>query len=469
MHRGLAKTTAVALMALVLFVAGGADAQQQPAQQQPAQQQPPAIDDPMLKMPARPKRTIRRLEDALSLMRARSTDLRIAYDEIDKAEGQWRSALATTLPVLSAQGGGTHQIITKSFEQPVGVDATGAPVTKTVTLPTRDVGIGGVSLTQPLFALQAWHTIGSARLNEDLSRKSVDDVKRGLLIKVNDVVVAAVTAERLAEVNRLSLKRALDRLDITQRRKALGATSGIDVTRAEADVEDARSDVVLGDEKLRRSWEALGLALGLSEPIAVALDLDALEKSTAAACHATPNVEARADLQVARVRLELAERAVATVDRGYFPIVALQSSVASTTADTKPAPATTWLVQGVVTVPIWDGGARYGDRRAAVAMQDEASQLLEGLRRSATIEVIQARRAVAVAEETFRVATASRNLVAEVDRLTQAAWRSGQGSSLELILAATNLRQADLNLTLRQFDLVRARLGALLTLANCDW
>ena len=65
------------------------------------------------------------------------------------------------------------------------------------------------------------------------------------------------------------------------------------------------------------------------------------------------------------------------------------------------------------------------------------------------------------------MASRSRDLALQTDKLTQAGFMVGQGTSLELVTAAAGLRQAEINLALREFDLLRARLLAVLTRANC--
>jgi outer membrane protein TolC len=76
---------------------------------------------------------------------------------------------------------------------------------------------------------------------------------------------------------------------------------------------------------------------------------------------------------------------------------------------------------------------------------------------------------VTVADERRRVAGSVRDLAAENDRLTRAAYLEGRGTSLELVAAAQALREAEIQLALRDFDLVRARVLAVLTLATCPW
>jgi outer membrane protein TolC len=53
--------------------------------------------------------------------------------------------------------------------------------------------------------------------------------------------------------------------------------------------------------------------------------------------------------------------------------------------------------------------------------------------------------------------------------MTQLAYQTGQGTSLELVTASEAHRQAELNLALADFTVVKARLLAMLALATCPW
>ena len=133
------------------------------------------------------------------------------------------------------------------------------------------------------------------------------------------------------------------------------------------------------------------------------------------------------------------------------------------------APNPTWNIQGILQVPIWDGGTRYGNLRNARAAEDIAAQQLESLRRQAIIQVEQARRQLVVAEQSALVAKDQRDLAAQNDQMTQLAYQTGQGTSLELVTASEAHRQAELNLALAEFTVVKARLLAMLALATCPW
>ena len=133
---------------------------------------------------------------------------------------------------------------------------------------------GNLQLQQTLINAQQFDQISIDELAEDANRLSVDDRKRTLALSLANQIVAVVTAERSADINRVGLKVALEQLEITRRKQALGAANGLDVVRAEQNAANARASLVSGDESLREAREALGLSLGLPEEIGVAADVN---------------------------------------------------------------------------------------------------------------------------------------------------------------------------------------------------
>jgi len=118
---------------------------------------------------------------------------------------------------------------------------------------------------------------------------------------------------------------------------------------------------------------------------------------------------------------------------------------------------------------VWDGGARYGSLRSARAAAEQAGANREALERSATIDILQARRGVTVATDAVAVSKQARDAAVQVDDMTQKMFRAGAATSLELVVAATALRQAEINLATRQFELVRSQIAAAMSLASCPW
>jgi outer membrane protein TolC len=417
----------------------------------------------MLAPIAAPQHMIASWQDALAMLRARSSDWRIALDEIDRAQGTLRQTLAGSLPVLTGSGNVTRNLI------------RGELCTAGLCLgelkPEATTYGASVSLTQPLVAPRAWHAVKTGRLGVAAAELSAEDQARLLAIALADSIVSVVTAERVSELNRSGLRAALERLTLAKRRSALGAANALDIVRADQDVATARTAVVSGDESLRKAREALGLALGSPEPWGVPRDinLDELEKSARATCGAAVALEDRADVAAARVHAEIAKRGVEDVWLQFSPTVNLVSVYSGSSVPYVNGTHQAWTIAGVLTVPFFDGGARYGSLRTSQAELDQAAQRLESTRRTASVQVAQARRGVQVAEESLRVATQARDLARETERLARVAFQVGSGTSLDLIESGRQLRAAEIQLALSEFSLVEAKIAALLALSRCRW
>jgi len=435
---------------------------------EPATEEP---SDPMLSPVARATHELGSWQEALDLLRSRSVELRVAAAAAQRAEAQQRTALAGVLPSINGSAGYTHNLITNEIPTGVGLTGSGSLVTRQIRTPFPDALTGQVTASQPVIALRAWNALGTASESVNASKLSLEDTKRTLALAVANAVVGVVTAERIAELNRLGLRNALSRQALTTRRAALGNGTALDVLRTRQDVAAARSTLVAGDETLRQAREALGLALGVPEQVSVTagMNMRGLEQQARDTCTPAESIDQRPDVAALRARAEVARRGITDAKTQFAPSVDVRSTVATTTIDTGAAPNTTWNIQALLSVPIWDGGARYGSLKDAHAQHEAALQSLEAGRRKARIEVTQAQRGMQVAEERYRVAASARDLAQETDTLTRTAYHEGRGTSLELIAAAQALREAEIQVALREFDVVKSRVLHTLALASCSW
>jgi outer membrane protein TolC len=417
-----------------------------------------------------PTRVLHDWQEAYRLLASRSTSLQTALAEVLRADAASRSALSALLPQVSATGVFTHQMLTRTYPILDADPVTGLPTTRDISLPQSGIFGLGVSLSQPLISAAALHNYGTSRESVVASKLSLEDVKRTLVLAAANAIVAVVTAERVAELNRVGLRQALERLSLTKRKQELGAANGLDVIRVEQDVAVARATLITGDESLRQSREALGLALGVAEQVGVVpeIALDSLVESAKSVCSPAASLDQRADIAAARQRVKVADRNANNVTLQFLPTLGLQSGLSTTTADVGAQLRTTWNIQGVLAMPIWDGGLKYGNQRSSRAVAEQSRQSLESARRTAIVQVAQAKRSVAVAESSLGVSSTARTLARETDRLTRLAFQEGRGTSLELVTAATSLRQAEITMALREFDVVRAKVAAMLTMANCS-
>lgn len=421
------------------------------------------IDDPMLEPVPPAAKNVASWDDARSHVKARSTDLRVALADVKRAEAAWRIALAGALPSLGLSGSASKDLVpsTQAF-----LDQSNPTAPKVVEVP-RQFLQAGATLEVPLIAVRSWYDIGTADRTIDATRYSVEDAKRVLLLSVVSALVAVYTSERVAEIGRIGLRNALERLELTKTRVALGAGNKLDVIRVETDVANARGTLVTNNESLRQAREALGIALGYGNAVGVTpeLRLDGVEAEAGKSCKAVTKLEERADVLALEKRIEAAERGKTSAKLAFLPVLMGTSSAGRTTY---AEDVFVWNIRATLSWQIWEGGARYGAMRDADAQTDIALQRRDALVRQASIDVTRAKRSVTVAEDSRRVAQQAREAAFETDRLTRTAYTEGRGTSLELVTAATALRQADVNLALREFEVVRARLLAALTLSRCE-
>lgn len=426
---------------------------------------PPVVNDPLLTAVPPAPNVLTTWRDALKLITSRSIDVAVALQEIQRAEGLARQALALALPTINATGSITGQILwAPNFANPLG----GA----TSNTGTNPVVMGQLMASQPLFAPRAWYGIKTANMAVTSAKLTAEDKKRVVFAGVANAIVAVFTAERVAELNRAGLRTALERLDLTRRMFRLGSGTRLDVLRVEQDTATARATLVTGDESLRQAREALGLALGFQAPYGVpsSISLNDVEQTVHEICAPTP-LDQRADIRKAHNDIEVAKRGITDAWLSFAPTVTLSTtaSVSNQVFAASSGGNGQWSIQGLLSIPLWEGGARYGALRIARVAAEESKLTLEATMRSATITVTQAMRSVAVAEQARTVSANGRDLAKELAHLTQRSYQMGTETSLNLVITAQQARAAELDVAVKEFQVINAKIAALLATSDCTY
>ncbi len=423
------------------------------------------IDDPMLSPVPRSPRELSRWEQALKMTRERSTSLRAAHAQVDVARGQARQALAAALPQLVGDANLTHHLLRgEGFNRFTGQQS--------LIPDPRTIWTTGVTLRVPVLAARSWYDYGTSKDVVRAATLDMREVERQVIGALAESIVAVITAERLAEVTRVNLRFALSTLDLNERRARLGSASSVDVLRAQQEASRSRAQVVEADEAVQRAREALGLALGQSEPWGVdpSIKLDPLRDDARATCRQGKSVEERPDVRAAEARSKVAERNVTSVDFSYLPTIDAQSRVEYSSSDriTANQDHITWTIGGVLTWHLYDGGFRYGERTANAGRRDIAEQETLETKRQANIEVERAYRNVGVAKTRLDVTKHTRDLALASAKLSQLKFVNGTGTSFDMVDTLRSLREAELDVTVDEFELLRAEIAAFLALATCD-
>jgi outer membrane protein TolC len=422
----------------------------------------PVAKDPMLELVPPPANQVTSWADVLRLVRQRSTALHIAVAQTTQASAQERHALAGALPTLSASGNVSRVLLH---------EVSGAPPFPYARTPYG----ASVDLKQPLINFNAWYSVGTAKERTRVADLSEKDTQRTLLATAAQAAVSVITASRVADSNRVSLASDLSTLELTKRRAALGAATAVDVLRTEQEVATARAQLVTGDESLRQAREALGAALGFTEGWGVSTDLrvEDLERTASSACKSVGDLNARSDVLSAQHNVLAAKRDRNAVDYTFLPTVDLVSHLSYanpytlTVNGSSLGNLTQWTIGAQLNWTLFDGGDRYSQIQSTDAAETIASEQLTQKKRDATLQLTQADRAILVAQASLEVSTSARDVAKEQARLARLAFINGSGTSFDLVDSARALREAEIDLLIKQFQVFQARLTAFLSKANC--
>jgi len=212
----------------------------------------PAVSDPMLAPPPPAPSQVASWDEALTLLREHSPEYIASYESVERAAAQSRIALAAVLPTLTAQGSYTHQFHTETFSF----------AGQNIVAPYADTLVASASVQWNIVNPRALYAIGTAHENVRATELSFQDRRRTIALTLVHAMLSTLAASRVAELNRVGLRSALERLVLTQTRLQFGQGTPVDVDRAEQDVAASRATLIAGDETLRQAREALGAALG---------------------------------------------------------------------------------------------------------------------------------------------------------------------------------------------------------------
>jgi outer membrane protein TolC len=373
-----------------------------------------------LPAPAQQKLT---LDEAVRRAVLRNTSALIAQQEIARAEGILREARAPSLPSLAAAASATRL----DAERP--------------QLP-RDSIAGNLQLAVPLLAPQRWLQWSHAGDLLELSRLSAEEVRRSVAVAAARAFLGVLAQRRLVQIFAQAGDAARKHLEDAHARFEAGSGNRLDEVRAAQEVAGDESQLASALAGLTRATEALGVLVGEDGPVEVE------EQVALAAPQSAPDAlreaeELRSDVRAQKQRTEFARRVLHDSYADYLPLLQGVVTPFFQNPATTTAPQTGWQAQLLLTLPLYDGGARYGVRRERAANLAEAQAQLEGLLRQARSEVRTAFEAVKRADEALASARRAAQLAHEALEMSSLAYREGATNDLEVVDAERRARDAD--------------------------
>lgn len=310
-----------------------------------------------------------------------------------------------------------------------------------------------LALSVPLFAPRAWASSTRAADAVDVAQGSAAEARRQVAAATARAYLTVVGQQRAIETSERARDVARAHLEFARARLSGGVGNKGDEVRAAQETAVAEVQLQGARLGLLRAREALAVLLGTEGPVEISGDAPLDAPSGLAASSST-----RADYALATTRVRAAQRAVDQKWTEFSPTLTGLFQPFYQNPSTPTQPTFGWQAQLVLSLPVFDGGLRYGvlaERQAQVTATQEAAR---GVLRQIRSEDRVAREAVQRAEEALAAAQESAKLAEESLALSTTAYKAGAATNLEIIDAERRSRDAATAVAAAEDSLRQARL-----------
>lgn len=358
-----------------------------------------------------------------------ATSAGVAAREIARAEALLQVARAGALPVLS--GNATY---TRIDDARYSGQAKVAPESQLNA---------NLALSAPLVAASRWYQWSHAGDQAEVARAGERDVRRAVSLTAARAYLTIIAQRRAVEVSQRAVRTASTHYQYAHTRRLGGVGNLLDELRADQLLATAQAQLENALAGLARAQEALGVATGNDGP------LDALGEPDLSGTPARAEEgeglaeEARTDVLLARSRADAARRVAEDSWADWLPTLSLGAQLYLQDPPTTSTPRHGWQAQLLLSIPLYEGGLRAGQRREREALDAEARLQLEGARLQARADVRVAfsnlQRALGAHEQSRRAAERAASALS----LVQQAFQAGATTSLDVTDAERTARDAD--------------------------
>jgi outer membrane protein len=383
----------------------------------------------------------------------RNPTARQAAEEIRRYHALMEEVRAASLPTL--YGTGTY---TQLDGARVQADPA-APGGVSTVLPQNSLNLAA-TLNVPLIYPHGWVQWKQAEDLVDVARANAADVRRTLAVTTARAYLAIITQKRLLETAITARDNARGHFEFTRAQLVGGVGNRLDEIRA---AQELTSDEVLLQNQevaLFRAREALGVLVAGDGSMDAGDDnfgwrMPTLNDALNEAQRGRPDVLARERAAKA------ADRTVKQAYADYLPYLNLIAFPFYQDHPTTTVPHTGWEAELVLTLPLYDGGLRYGQEHERKAIAGEARLNVEATLRQAKSDVRAAFEEMQRADVALDQARQSAEFGKQALALANLAYRAGATTNLEVIDAERQARDAETQAAIAEDAARQARLDLL--------
>jgi outer membrane protein TolC len=293
-----------------------------------------------------------------------------------------------------------------------------------------------------------------------VAKVNVAEVRRQLAGAVGRAYLTVLLQHRQLEVAERARETARAHYQYAHTRLSGGLGNAIDDARAEQELRTTEAEVGGFQTALVRAQSALAVLMSEDHLVDARPEIP-----LAAAPSAEKAIEearqVRPDVKVLESRLGAARNLRRDEWVYYAPslIAVLQAYRETETPALAPRG---WQAQLVLSIPLYEGGFRYGVARERRAIEEEARAQWEASLRQVSVEMRAALEALRRADESLAAARAAAKAADTAARLADQAYRAGATTNLELVDAERRARDAASSAAFAEDASHQARLDLLL-------
>ena len=369
------------------------------------------------------------LEEAYDIALATDQNIRIAYDEIRKANLLTWSALTKLGPQLSVTG---------EYDRPQ-THASGL-------ITTHEYGTLEALYTQPFVDFSVFPAYHYGKLAAVAARLQHQYTIRQTLFGVVSAYYQILTDEGIVQVDQKTVDLAAEQLQVAQKRLDVGEVTPTDALNAQVTLEQAKVALIAAKNTLLMDRDTLGniLNLGGDTGFQVTLPPDypnsipPFQKLLAIA------YRNREDLEVGNIAIGQDVARKGEVVASYGPTVVGEVADTYTNARGFYGPqAQVWDANVVVSLPIFTGGQREIDLRTDTFQIDEDQLNRDKIAKNVEASVRQAWLAAERLQETLRSLRVQVDAARESYKDEQAQYAAGTAASVDVLVALVNLNTSE--------------------------
>jgi len=381
------------------------------------------------------------LEDCVGVALAQQQEVLAAVQQVREAEGKVRQTRSLSGPHANLDTSWTqYDWLPPSKERILGGGTT-------------DV-YSEVVLRQILYSggrIQG--LLSQAELDLLSAHERLRRVRQTVAFGVSRAFYRLLEARALLQVQDEAVRQVQAQLEIARKRYEVGTARQLDVLKAEVQLANVQQAQVAAKNRVGLGRMSLNLAMGRAPETPLAVSAPETPASGAGterpAAEVIPShpewVQSELGLRRAQAGLRVA-RALG------LPQVDLRAAY-NLEGGTFPPDIENWNVGVGVSLPLWDSGDRRGAIQQASARLEQSRVLQDALRQRLELDIKEAQVAIRDAQERMHVTALSVEQARQALVVEQERYRVGTGSSTEVIDAQVALAQAGANAVRAEYDL----------------